>query len=199
MKKVIILVLGLFSVAGLVSCEGVGNRLNLINHLNTMDALDTYVMELDSVKYQISGNQFSSKFIYIDNENNTFMISDRDRDVIEVEQNDVVFELNDDQVFGSVYTDSWIKYKLSSEYMNLRYLEKALFEFFSDSKVTVIDGIYTYQATTTIEALEGNIYNIFEIDFTDEQRIIEFPIEAVYDAVEERFLSFEFDLRHFHR
>ena len=31
MKKVIILVLGLFSVAGLVSCEGVGNRLNLIN------------------------------------------------------------------------------------------------------------------------------------------------------------------------
>jgi len=122
------------------------------------------------------------------------MISDRDRDIIEVEQGDVVFQLNNDEVFGSVYTDIWTKYKLSPEYIDLRYLEKALFEFFSDSKVTVIEGIYTYQATTTIEALEGHVYNMFEIDFTDEERIIEFPIEAVYDSLEERFLSFEFDL-----
>ena len=102
MKKVMILILSLFSVTGLVSCEEVGNRLNLINHLNTMASLDTYVMEFDSVKHQISGDQLSSKFIYIDNDNSTFMISDRDRDIIEVEQGDVVFQLNNDEVFGSV-------------------------------------------------------------------------------------------------
>ena len=42
------------------------NGTNLINHLNTMDALDTYVMKINSVKHQISGEDIDNRIIYID-------------------------------------------------------------------------------------------------------------------------------------
>ena len=194
MKKLAILVLSLLTVTGLVGCEETTHELNLDNHIKTMDSMDTYVMEIESNRQTTNGDVITKRYIYVDNTNSTFLVSDHEKDPVSVENGDVIFEVLEDEIFGYFFTDVWTKYELSPDYSNLKYFESIIFDFFTDDTVTVADGMHTYESTTTLATLIGNIFNMFEMDFAEEDMSIEFPISAIYSSKESRFLSFEFNL-----
>lgn len=194
MKRIVILVLSILCVTAFVGCEEVSHEYNLRHHEITMDTLSTYVIDIESNRQTTIGEELTNSYIYVDNINNTFLVSNYLKDPISAKNADVIYEEINDDIYGLFYNGVWTKYQLSSEYAKLKYIEKVIVDLFDgDTSVKVSNNLYFYRTFATLDDLDGSILDIFAIDFAKDNRSVEFPITAIYSIEESRFISFKLD------
>ena len=192
MNKILI-VLSLFIVTLLSGCGNVSNH-DLSNHVNTMNALDTYVIEIVSSKHNLETDSIMNSFVYVDNAHNIYVVSDEEKTDIVIEDGDLIFEYINDSLFSYVFDDAWNKYRVDISYLNIKYFESVLFGFFESPEIITIGNDVMYTSHMSINDLEGSIYNIIGENFGEKYRDEDFEVNAFYDIELMRFTKFTFDL-----
>ena len=193
MKRLIILVLTLFTVVIASGCENVPNS-NMENHINTMSAMQTYVISVTSSKSDITYSDVSSSYIYVDNNNGTFLLSNEDREVVNINSDDVIFEFDNNVLYGYMFEDIWHKYEVDNNYLSIRNFESILFSFFKDATESISDEYTVYETYLNLSDLEGKMYNVTSHEMDKEFYGDDFLVTAYYSNIENRFTSFSFDL-----
>ena len=187
MKRLLLVVLSLFVVSLITGCTSVGNT-DLHNHLKTMDANQTYVIKTESVKSDITYVDSMSSYIYVDNFNSTFLISNEEKDVLEINNEDIMFEYEDSTLYGYVYNESWRRYEVDNKYLNIKYFETVLFSFFSDAEKETVNDYTVYKAALTMNDLEGRLFNIIGEELDSNYNNTEFEVTAYYSIVNQDLL-----------
>ena len=167
---------------------------NIEKHNNTMSTLGTYFVEVVSSKTNTGVTQNTTEYIYIDNDNDTFLLTNQLKDTFEIYHEDVVFEMEEDKLYSYIFEDKWSKYEVSDSYLSLKNIEHVLFAFFTDAEVQNTNFEIVYTDTLTMNDLKGKITNILDLEIDQDLYDQEFSMSAVYSKNEERFISFTFDL-----
>lgn len=197
MKKIIILLLSItssFLIGGCDDTPPILTNSNLDKHINTLECLDTYVIEFETEKFDNGNLNTAANFIYVDNKNDSFVISvlDKENPGI-IENTDLVFEYDGDKLYNYMYDDLWIKHEINKHIVNVIGFEETVFDFLMNLTEETIDDNVIYKAIVTMEDIKDSGYTAFGGNVAEKYYNVEIPIIATYSIVEERFISFEFD------
>ena len=196
MKKITILLLSLISTVMLGGCEnnpGAVMDANLKSHLDTLDDLDTYTIGFTSEKSINNEETALSKFIYVDNVNDTFAVSVYDKEEYSIVNTDLVFEHKGDKLYNYVYNNGWIKHEIDSSFMNIVDFESAVFEYFKNATTKEIGDNVIYTAHMSLNKIKDSGYTIFGNQISEEYYYLDIPLTITYNKTEERFTNFDFD------
>lgn|GEM_PF-2748097 len=193
MRKLTLSFMVLFAVTLLSSCDDIPDS-NLERHIDTMDSMQTYVIEIASKKDNGVLSTTKNNYVYIDNIHSTFLVRNNNNTKTYISNEDIVFEYDDNMLYGYVYDDVWRKYEVDSSYLNIKYFESVLYTFFTESETITDDGYVVYQAYLNLDDLEGRLYNFTTEDMPKEYYGTDFLVQAYYSIEDQMFTSFTFDL-----
>ncbi len=192
MNKILILS-GLFIITLLSGCGNISN-LDLKNHINTMNALDTYSIKVVSNKQNLEDETSLNSYVYVDNIHSVYLLSEDEKTNIIIEDKDIIFEYVNDTVFSYVFDKIWNRYEIDNSYLNIKNFESVLFSFF-DSPIVVNEGnIITYTSRLNFKDLKGSMYNVVGDYVPDKYLNNDFEVTAFYDKELKRFTKFCFNL-----
>lgn len=166
----------------------------LDTHLITMKNLDTYIINVSNIKNTVEYSEISSKYVYVDNINDSFLISDNDNEDSDYDKDDIIFENDDHSLYGYFYEDTWHKYIIDKNYLNIRDFEKEIFRFFTEPAVKIDEEFSKYETYLSIYDLSGKLYNITGEELGSQYKGIDFLVTAYYSETLKRFTHFSFDL-----
>ena len=198
MKKTAILLLVIVSSLLLVGCDNEQPILidtNLETHINTMDALNTYVIKFYTDKELNNIKSVSSNYVYIDSANETFVVSTMDKECYDILHTDLVFQYDEDGLFNFIYNDGWIKHEIDSTFINIINFESVVFDHFKDPTIEDTDTETVYTAHLSLEDIKDSGYTAFGGSVPEKYFNIEIPLSIAFNKTEERFTTFEFDFK----
>lgn len=197
MKKMIIMFLTVVSGLLIGGCDSNQPSLidsNLQSHLDSMGAMDTYVIKFTSDKMDSFEQSSNINYVYVDNVNETFVLSPENKDDENfINKTDLVFQYENNKLFNIMFDDVWIKHEISSTYFNVKNFETEVMKYLHDISYDINEEEITYVAYLSLNDVKDSGFQAFGDSIPEMYFNVDVPLTIKYSKTEERFISFELD------